>query len=414
MSNFSESLSNNPLLNNFPVNIDRGAWWQCMSNDPFQGEDISQMSSIERDLLLDRFGETYVSTQTTVGIAYQIHRMVIGGWIDRNPYRDEQRKAIYQIAKCASEGNFNIPCISSSPRGMLLQGVTKQGKTRLVKRVLAQYPQVIRRQEDERAGWLGLDQLVYLVIPMPTDASKAGFLMQAFIELDKVLGTSYARETTIRNGTIDTQLVQLLAKLALHRCGLLIIEEAQETNELSKNRFGTDFNTFFLRVLNTGIPTILIGNPLAFSELKTSSQLMSRLSDPGQYTLCPHARSSNQEWCKDLVPKLWGKNLLPEPDEPIENIAEFLLNKTGGFTHYLSVLRRETLRTAIEANASRVTMAHITEALDTPVMKEGKSIINSYWSGHNDGAVGYTDIPGAPDPSVITVRRKVRNNRKAK
>lgn len=406
MSHFIEAIDINPLLRDFPVDIDRAEWWQRITNDPFRGEDLSTLSELQRDLLLDRFGSIYAPTKATVEIAYQIHRMVVGGWIDRNPYRDDQRKAIYQLADCGSRGNVNLPCISTSPRGMLIQGVTKQGKTRIIDRALAQYPQVIRRPKDERAGWLGLDQLVYLVIPMPTDASKTGFLMQAFIELDKALGTSYAKETTIRNGTIDAQLVQLLAKLALHRCGLLIIEEAQESNELSKNRFGKDFHTFFLRVLNTGIPTILLGNPLAFTELKTSSQLMSRLSDPGQYILEPAATHKSTAWTKDLVPNLWGKTLLPEPDEPVEKLDEFLWNATGGFTHYLSVLRRETLRAAFNAKAQGVTMAHVNEALKTSVMKEGRLIINSYWSGRAQGEVAYTDIPGIPDTKVIAVRGK--------
>ena len=195
-------------------------------------------------------------------------------------------------------------------------------------------------------------------------------------------------------------------ELALHRCGLLVIEEAQESNELSKSRFGKDFHTFFLRVLNTGIPTILVGNPLAFSELKTSSQLMSRLSDPGQYTLEPSLKHSSPEWTKDLVPALWGKNFLPEPDEPIKGLAEYLWTATGGFTHYLSVLRRETLRAAIIQNAKGVTMSHIEEALRTPVMQEGRLISKSYWSGRGQGEVAYTDIPGTPDPKVIAVRSK--------
>lgn len=411
MANFSQSIDTNPLLQGLPIDIELGDWWTRLRHDPFKGEDIDSLTPTRKDLLLDTFTDSNVPTQLTAEIAYQIHRMLIGGLIRRDPRDELAKQAVYQVAHCANHGLLNVPCFSTSTRGILLKGITKQGKSRLIKSVLKQYPQVIRRGADEQSGWLGLDQLVYLVIPMPTDASKGGFLMQGFIELDKVLGTSYAKDTKIVNSSIDIQLVKFLAVLALHRCGLLIVEEAQASNELAKSKFGRDFNSFFLRVLNTGIPTIIMGNPKAFDDLKTNAQLMSRLSDPGQYELCPSPGHESPEWVNDLVPGLWGKNVLREPDEPIENLAKFLWNATGGFVHYLSVLRRETLRAAIAQGASGVVKKHIDIALGTPVMKEGHNIIDSYLSGIKGALVRFVDIQGTPDSSVISVRGK--NDRRA-
>jgi hypothetical protein len=332
--------------------------------------------------------------------------MIISGWIDRHPYAAEQKQLVYELAAFKNGDRGNLRCISTKPRGMLLEGITKQGKTTLIERILSQYPQVIRRDRDERAGWASLPQLVYLVIPMPTDSSKSGFLMQAFIELDKALGTHYSEETTIRNGTIDVQLVQLLAKLALHRCGVLIIEEAQESNGLSTQKFSQGFQTFFLRVLNTGIPTILMGNPNAFTELKTSSQLMSRLSDPGTWLMQPCATSGVNEWTQDLVPTLWGKTVLPEPDEPIPDLQEYLWKLTGGFAHFLSVLRRETLRAAISTGARCVTQLHVKAALQSNPMIMGRPIIDSYWDGRKGLDVNYSDIPGTLNPALFPGKSK--------
>lgn len=408
MDLFSTSIDTNPLLEGFEIEIDRAEWWSRLSRDPFKGVEIEQLTPTRRDLLIDTFTDTYVPTQMTAEIAYQIHRMLIGGWMRRNPREQAARQALYQLAHSANQGLINVPCFSTSTRGILIKGVTKQGKSRLLESVLRQYPQVIRRGADPESGWLALDQLVYLVIPMPSDASKGGFLMSAFIELDKVLGTSYAKDTRIMNSSIDIQLVQFLAKLALHRCGLLIIEEAQDTNELANNKFGRDFNGFFLRVLNTGIPTIIVGNPKAFDNLETNAQLMSRLSDPGQYELRPSETPTSPEWANDLVPGIWGKNLLPEPDEPIEELNKFLWQATKGFVHYLSLLRRETLRAAIDAGSRFVQRVHIDAAMKTPVMQQGMSIVESYWRGRAGGEVGFTDIPGVPDLSVIQAKNKRR------
>lgn len=411
MTNFSQSLDLNPLLQDVQIDIGRVEWWNRMTHDPLSGEDIETMSETRRDLLLDTFDEIYVPTALTAEIAYQIHGMLIGGWRRRNPHDPRARQAVYQLAHCANNGLLNVPCFSTATRGILLKGITKQGKSRLIKRVLSQYPQVIHRGADEESGWDSLVQLVYLVIPMPTDASKAGFLMQAFIELDKVLGTTYAQDSKIKDSSVDIQLVQLLLKLSVHRCGMLIVEEAQEANELSKNRFGREYTNFFLRVLNTGIPTILIGNPKAFLDLETSAQLMSRLTDPGQYELRPSIGPDAPEWCRDLVPGLWGKNLLPEPDEPIVDLNEFLWTATGGFVHYLGMLRRETLRAAIAGKARGVQKKHIETALKTPIMEEGRKIAASYWSGVKGGEVRYADIPGTPDPTVISTGRRRASRR---
>jgi hypothetical protein len=412
MSNFNLSIDTNPLLKDFPLEIGRGDWWQRLASDPFHGEDLQAMSEFRRDLLLEEFHKIYAPTQTAAEIAYSIHRMIVGGWIDRHPHSEAQKQLVYQIAAAGDDGRRTLGCLCTRPRGMILSGITKQGKTTLIKRVLSQYPQVIHRGPDEKAGWLALSQLVYLVIPMPTDSSKSGFLMQAFIELDKALGTRYAEETVIRTGTIDVQLVQLLAKLALHRCGVLVIEEAQESNGLSVQKFGVGFQTFFLRVLNTGIPTILIGNPLAFTDLKASSQLMSRLSDPGDWELQPSASADAPEWVRDLVPTLWGKTVLPEPDDPIENRNEFLWTHTGGFAHFLSVFRRETLRVAVAANARRVMLEHVQAALRSKTMTAGRSIIKSYRNSCAGLDVDYSDMPGTLNPAVFQVRPASRLARK--
>lgn len=395
MSSFTDNIDTNPLLRDLPLEIAWQEWLERLWLNPFQGEDIESMSPVRRDLILDQYERLYVPSASTAEIAYKIHRMLMGGLIDRHPHSPEHKRQIYALSRAGEDARFKFPEFSARPRGMLIKGVTKLGKSRLVERVLDQYPQVILRRRDEQAGWLELRQLVYLVIPMPSDASKSGFLMNAFIELDKALGTSYSREATIRNATIDIQLVKLLALLVQHRCGLLVIEEGQEYHDLTAVKFGHSYHTFFLRVLNTGIPTILIGNPKAFDELNSSSQLMGRLSNPGARELTPCLSASHCEWVEDHVPGIWGTNLLPEPDEPIPDLEQFLWERTGGFVHYLSMLRREATRLAWARGDTRLSRDHIDLAMRSTTMQVGARIITSYWKGRNGQETEYVDIPGA-------------------
>ena len=400
MSKFEEVIDSNPLLHGLPINISWKDWAQLLAVNPFEGEDIQALSPQVRELLLDQYENLYVPTATTVQIAMDIHRMLISGLIERHPYTPSQKRHVYDMLRASEGEEFTFPVSSARPRGMLLKGVTKLGKSRLAERVLSQYPQVIVRPRDERAAWLELRQLMYLVVPMPSDASKAGFLMNAFIELDNALGTSYAQEAKIRNATIDIQLVKLLALLVKHRCGLFIIEEGQEDHELSNVKFGRSFLTFFLRLLNTGIPTVLIGNPKAFTDISTSSQLMSRLSNPGARELTPCASATNAEWTDDYVPGIWGANLLPEPDEPIAHLCKFLWDRTGGFVHYLSMWRREATRIALVSGDRRLKRQHLDLAMKSTVMQVGAQIITSYWNGRLGNDTDFRDIPGKPSPKI--------------
>jgi hypothetical protein len=411
MSNFTDNIDTNPLLRDLPLEIPWEDWLTRLAFDPFKGEDIESMSSLYKDLLLDQYERLYVPTASIAQIAYKIHRMLVGGLIERHPYSPEQRRHMYEVCRAAEDAHFRFPETSARPRGMLLKGVTKLGKSRLIERVLDQYPQVIVRGRDDRARWLEMRQLVYLVIPMPSDASKSGFLMNAFIELDKALGTSYSREATIRNATIDIQLVKLLALLVQHRCGLLVIEEGQEYHDLTSVKFGHSYHTFFLRLLNTGIPTILIGNPRAFDELSSSSQLMGRLSNPGARELTPCLSDAHPEWVDEYVPQVWGTNLLREPDEPIPDLARFLWQRTGGFVHYLSMLRREATRLALAMGDLRLTRAHVDKAMNSTTMQVGARIITSYWNARSGRETDYVDIPGALNAG--SGRRPVRRGAKS-
>jgi hypothetical protein len=405
VSNFIKSIATNPLLRDLPLDISWAQWMDRLACNPFEGEDIQAMSPVLQELMLDQYEKLYVPTAATAQIAFNIHRMIMGGLIDRHPYSPEHKRHMYDMCRAGEGSLVTFPESTAPPRGMLLKGVTKLGKSTLVQRVLQQYPQVFVRERDDRAGWLELRQLMYLVIPMPTDASKSGFLMNAFVELDRALGTSYSEEATIRNATIDIQLVKLLALLVKQRCGALIIEEGQESNELNNVKFGRSFETFFLRVLNTGIPTILIGNPKAFDELETSSQLMGRLSNPGAQELAPCLSDEDPDWVDEFVPRIWGTNLLPEPDEPIPDLAKFLWQRTGGFVHYLSMLRRESTRIALVSGSPRLKRGHIDQAMASTIMQVGAKIITSYWKGRAGKETDYTDIPGAPSSALKRFKR---------
>jgi hypothetical protein len=133
---------------------------------------------------------------------------------------------------------------------------------------------------------------------------------------------------------------------------------------------------------------------------------MSRLSNPGAMQLKPCSSPSDEEWKEDYVPGIWGANLLPEPDEPLPELENYLYERTGGFVHYLSMLRREATRLALVNRERSLTRAHIEQAMQSTVMQVGAQIITSYWNGLKGNDTDFTDIPGRPSAALARRGKK--------
>ena len=164
---------------------------------------------------------------------------------------------------------------------------------------------------------------------------------------------------------------------------------------------GRDFAMFFLRCLNWGIPTVLIGNPNAFANIDCHSQDLSRFSEAGNFHLDPILDPSDPNW-KRLVDGVWfGACLTDESDEPYEptdlikdkDIYIFLWRLTGGFPRFLARLREVTLDIAIRRQAKRVALEHIVAASISPEMLGVADLIEGFATQNVELIRGFKDIP---------------------
>jgi hypothetical protein len=204
--------------------------------------------------------------------------------------------------------------------------------------------------------------------------------------------TSYSSKHQGKQWTVERLLVNVLHYLALHRCGLLIIEEAQEKN-LAATQFAREFLTFFLRLLNHSIPVVIIGNPLAFSVLDSFSQDQSRFSEYGDFRIDPTFDFRDEEWRDVWMADLWTASLLDHSDEPIEDLSELIWNYTAGFPRHLARLRRETLSVAIQLGSARVSLEHIQIATASPAMSGASKLISAFVNRNWKELEQYDDIP---------------------
>lgn len=358
-----DRLQRNPLIEALSTGLTPSELAKKLRFCPITPENLKSIHLDDRPSLLSAYKSTFIPTVQGLSIALSLQQMIRNGYAQRDPLLAPSKKFIYLGGQLKGLKLSDTEWWPSFASGMVIDGITGLGKSQLVDRFLSLYPQTVAHGANEGCGWRSLMQLCWLKIYMPSDGSRGGFLEGAFRELDKALGTDYCQQYSSRSWSVEKLLVVFLHLLAVHRCGLLVIEEAQEKN-LSQSPFNREFVTFFLRLLNWGVPTVLIGNPLAFANLKQFSQDVDRFTEGGWHHMLPTLDPASEEWLEDWMPGLWTPMLLDQPDaayaplsrDPIDQtLAGFVWRRTGGVPRYLARLRIEVQETALRLGLQQVT-----------------------------------------------------------
>lgn len=368
----------NPLL--APLLPERSfvQWAEDLYFDPVPNTSAAGTQISESHLHLVE--QMFIPGQRSVVLAMSLASMMISGLRRRDPRLPTNRHYLYKLATFSDNVNKqnlkDIPWLGEGASGAILQGPTGSSKSHSCDAFLRLVPQYVDHSVNDECGWMELRQLVYLRVHMPADLSRKGLLLNVIWKVDEALGTKYGDEINNRL-TQEQLLVEVLKILAVHRCGLLIIEEVQERN-VSSQTLGSEFSTVFLKIMNSGVPLVLVGNPISFDRIMAFSQDRRRLTAGGQFDFAPAFDHKDEEWELDLVPGVWSWGIFPEEDEHISNLPQYLFDRTGGIPGVLSLYRRECLIEAFRSGASRVMRDHVEAAFWSPSMVGMHSLIDAY------------------------------------
>lgn len=385
----------NPLLEGLAPYVTLLPMAQLLQNEPLKQIRWQSLKPELREVHLKEIENHYWPIATQLDVCADLQLMMRSGLVARNPLSKAEQLRINMLALAPDAEGLRLQSLRKRAGGMIVSAITGMGKSTLVERALAAFAprQIIVHDANKACGWSTLVQVTYLIVDAPPNATRNGLFEAIIGALDRLLGTDYS-SVLRRQRNIDAGLVYVAKTLSVHRVGMLVIDESQEET-LVKNHWGTEFILVFLGLMNLGIPVVLMGNPLAFTDLDQGAQLTRRFASNGWHELVPAPNAKEKWWRKQFVVGEMRFSLcekMPSPDEIADASFEF----DQGIPGLFSALWAETMRTALRrgGKSAIVKVADIATAAKSPRFRKLSEIANSVKTGNVSGR--YRDLPVRP------------------
>lgn len=354
----------NPLLRPLGPYIETWAGWiELISSDPLKHMDQTALTHEQRIMLLDDIGGKFEPTRISLDIVADLQDMIRTSLRSKNPLLSTARiKQNALLATLSTSTRLDtVPWFNTPLRGKMIFGVTGLGKTHAVQRFIDIFPRIHIHEDGDIPGWKKFTQIISLYVKMTHDGYRRGFLQAILISVDELCKTNYC--TQYQKERIETLAVRVGQILISHHVGLLIIDDLQVKNfSLSSER--DLMLLLFLKLLDFGIPVVLIGSPLAFVDIESFSQDNRRLTTSEPAELMPYDSLEDADWGKGLIPSIWKHNIMPTPTPLTAEIAQLLHENSAGFTHYLMIITVGVQRYALRRGLKEVTTPILREYID--------------------------------------------------
>ena len=385
----------NPLMAPLGLRLDTVGLGDKLWHEPLARFEWQRVRPAERDEFLPWVKDHFVPTPDTLAAAAAFQGLLRQHYLRRNPCLSTVRARAGTLAAQRGQRIRDLPWFNDGASGMAISGITGIGKSVLVERLSSLYPQTYEHEPNPAAGWVKFRQLVWLRVQMSSDSSRAGFLMQILSQVDKALGTDYtAQYGNKRQWTVEKLMVVVGIVLTTHCCGALVIEELQERN-FSEGASRELLLTFFLRLLNFGIPIVLIGNPLGFQAFDDFSQDVRRLYSAGCFELWPSDRYDDAGWEEFLLPGLAKFNLVGKPLVWTPELRKLALANTGGVTGFMATYWASIQQSALLAQRDHILPEDFRPFANVPELRKQRRLIEALAARDVKQMTGIKDVPYA-------------------
>lgn len=239
-------------------------------------------------------------------------------YVARNPLTNIDRQRRHALATNGTDG-FPFPANwKSSAKGHFMMAVSGMGKTTFALAYLLRYPQVIAH-ENYNGAVLKCHQVVYVVLRVPHDATLKSLCIQFFDEIDRLLGTNYARQANaIRNVAPMVELMNRVATAV--SLGFMVVDEVQNLRSARGQNADFVLNLFSEIIERLGISLLALATPAVQSVIEGSVRNARKLASYGETVLRPMARKDPQwvEFCETYWDYSYVKKKTPLTNEILD------------------------------------------------------------------------------------------------
>jgi len=313
--------------------------------------------TLEERLLLLGYGRRFFEPLSmNFDLARRLDGMLRHGYVGRNPlclesYREAREKLEQMIQNPLGMDlplDFNL--------GLTMIGISGIGKSRALERACALYPQVIQHHwyRDRRFTWT---QLVWFKLDCPPDGSIIGLGTNFFLQIDRILGTTYFQNYGIRNKPSLPAMAAFMNTVAFnHSLGVLIIDEIQNL----RRKRDPEMLDFLIQLDNEiGVPIVLVGTPTAEEILSGDLRRARRASGQGEMRW---SRMQNDVEWRYFLESLWRYQYVQKQSDLSDELAQTLYYESQGITDLAIRLYFFAQRYAIITNEESITRETIQTA----------------------------------------------------
>lgn len=319
--------------------------------------------------------------------------MIRQGYLQRNPMSHKHNEYLQDAYRRQQAGEKLLVTYGApqpDPLSLAIVGCSGAGKSYAVSRILQLYPQVI--EHTERNIGINFMQVVYLKVECPHEGSIKSLCVNIISELDRVTGQSYA-QTYNKRVTLEQLKQRLVHLLAIHKVGILVIDEIQNLVLSRKNR--DELFNFIVSLANSlCVPLLFIGTPKIQKFMQKDLRIARRFGTCGvlQWNrFDTQTEAGKSEW-DEFMARLWQCNVLKNSESSIpKEISEAFYTYSQGIVDIAIKLFILSQMHALYVGEEALTKGIIEEAFDD-YCRNIKPMIDGIRSGNPRVLEQYEDI----------------------